>query len=130
MAEKDERKTHKISEQDFAKLQQVKAIEKEDLQHGRLRTIEQHSIQIRMKNREIDFKKKQKKDGESVEKHDAFIDGKKPLFMLDSDIERINFDIDSYIEVIKGASTQYLSDGGDKEKISEILKKYNLSIEV
>ena len=125
-----ERKTHKVNELDFQILQQAKAIEKENLQYSRLRTIEQHSLQIRMKNREIDFKKKQQKDGESLEKHEAFLDGKKPLFMLESDIERIKFDIESLIDVIKGATKQYIKDGGDKSEVNKILSKHEISLEI
>ena len=125
-----ERKTHKINEEDFAKLQQIKLIETENLQYQRLRTIEHQAILIRNRQRAIDYKRNQIKEGNCKEKHEAFIDGIKPVFMLESDIEQINFEISGFIDVIQGAAKEYLRHDGEKEEINEILKRYELSIEV
>ncbi len=103
----NERKTEKITKKDKLMLDRMNSLSENDLQYQRLKNIEQYELQKKFKNREIDFKKEQIKKGESLEKHESFVDGKKPLFMLESDIERIYFEIGSLDDMIKGAREEY-----------------------
>lgn len=99
-----------VSKEDFALLQTIKAISKETKQRVRLQTIKINELKIKAIKREIVFKKAQLKKKESLEKHEAFIDGKKPLFMLKSDIEKIEFEINDLEEVNKSTQEEYDND--------------------
>ena len=52
-----------------------------------------NSKKITQHNREIDYKQNQLNTKIVTEKHDSFVDGKKPLFYLQNDIEDIKAEI-------------------------------------
>lgn len=101
----------KVDEKDYKLIQRLKAIRTEDKQYNRLRSISLNELKIKGLEREEEFKRKQLKEGKCVEKHEGFIDGVRPLFMLNTDIERIEYDIKNLKEVIKATKEEY-----DKEK--------------
>ena len=96
-----------FTEEDILQLDRLKEISKEVKQKERLIQTEQYEIQIKIKQREIDFKKRELEKSESLEKHEAFTDGKKPLFMLESDIDKLEFEIKGYKELSKLAKEEY-----------------------
>ena len=100
-----------VSKEDFALLNLIKSRDFEDKQRGRLQTIKVNKRNIKAKDREIIYKRNQLKEKKSVEKHEAFLDGKKPLFMLESDIDRINEEIEQLKEINDFAQEEY-----DKDK--------------
>jgi len=105
------KETFKVSEEDYKLVQRLKTIHKEDKQYNRLRSIEFNGLMIKRKEREIVFKQNQLQDGISLEKKEEFVDGKKPLFMLESDIESIEHDIKGLRDITKAAQEEY-----DKDK--------------
>ena len=82
-----------ITEEEILQLDRNKELSKENKQRTRLESIRVNKMQINHKEREIKYKQKQLDNKECLEKHDDFFDGKKPLFFLESDIERIKYDI-------------------------------------
>ena len=103
-----------ITDNDIHQLDRNKEINKENMKKMRLETIKLNKSQIKRKEREMEYKKAQLEKKESLEKHDAFVEGKKPLFMLESDIDQINIDIAQIREVNKAAQEEY--DNAEKEK--------------
>jgi len=76
-----------FTDEDIVQLDRSKEIKKEQMQKMRLETIKVHEMQIIHKGREVKYKQDQLDKRECLEKHDDFVDGKKPLFMLESEIE-------------------------------------------
>ena len=123
------RKELKVNEQEFKLVQQIrnlkekgftdddilqldrnKEIGKENMQKMRLDTIEMQEMRIKQQQREVKYKQEQLDKKESLEKHDDFFDGKKPLFMLESDIEKIEYEIKQSKEGIKSIKEEYEQD--------------------
>ena len=102
-----------FTDEDILQLDRNKEISKENMQKMRLETIKMQEMAIRQKEREIKYKKDQLYKKESLEKHDDFFDGKKPLFMLESDIEKIEYEIRGIKESIKT-----IQEESDKEEKS------------
>ena len=73
----------KIDEHDYAILLKAKKeatdLEKENLKHQREETLALYALKIKIKMRELEVKKSQIVEGKSNEKHEAFLDGVKPL---------------------------------------------------
>ena len=103
----NERKTERVTKKDKIRLERMDSLSEEDKQYQRLKNIEQYEIQAKIKQREIDYKKAQIKNGESLEKHESFVDGKKPMFMLESDIDKLEFEINGLRDVIKSSREEY-----------------------
>ncbi len=97
----------KVNEEDYKLIQRMKSLSDEDKQRNRLFGIKRYKIQIKQQERAIEYKRKQIKEKNSLEKHADFLDGKKPLFMLESDIEQLQFDIDNLKVVLKSAEEEY-----------------------
>jgi len=110
----NERKTERVSKKDKLRLERMDTLSEDDLQYQRLKSIKQYEIEIKIRQREIEYKKVQLEKKESLEKHEAFLDGRKPLFMLESEIDKINFDIQGFEDMIKGAREEY--EKTEKEK--------------
>ena len=108
---KNERKSFKVNEDEYKEILRLRAIKKEDKQRNRLETIKMGERRIRYAEREILHKEAQIDKGESLEKHENYFDGKKPIFMLINDIEETKVQITQLKEVNKFAQEEY-----DKEK--------------
>ena len=96
-----------ITDEDILQLDRNKAINKENMQKMRIETIEMQELRIKQQKREIKYKRDQLDKEEPLEKHDDFFDGKKPLFMLESDIEKIEHEIKQGQEGIKALKEEY-----------------------
>ncbi len=103
-------KKYEVDAKDYAILQTIKAMSKEDKQRTRLESIKINNMKIKQKEREVEYKQVQLKNKEPLEKHDGFIDGKKPLFMLESDIDLIQYDINQLKESNKVIKEEYDKD--------------------
>ena len=87
MSKKNKESLYQVSEMEYKTIQMLKQISKEDKQRQRLILMEANLRKVAQTNREIDYKQKQFDSKEVTEKHDSFVDGKKPLFYLQNDIE-------------------------------------------
>lgn len=104
-----------FTDEDILQLDRSKAITKENMQKMRLDTIEMQEMRIKQQEREIRYKQEQLDKKEPLEKHDDFFDGKKPLFMLESDIEKIKHEIKQGKEGIKIIKEEYDRDEKNEE---------------
>ena len=79
MNERKERKTRKVPEAEFAAFEHSKSeLGKEQAKENRKKTIERTEVQITNWKREREHKQKQLGEPyELLEKHDAFLDGKR-----------------------------------------------------
>ena len=118
MGNKDAQKEHnekpkrfKVDEEEYKEILRLRAIKKEDKQRNRLETIKMGERRIRYAEREIEHRQDQIEKGESHKKHENYIDGKKPNFILINDIEETKVQIAQLKEVNKYAQKEY-----DKEK--------------
>jgi len=102
-----------FTDEDILQLDRNKEISKENMQKMRLETIKMQEMAIIQKEREINYKREQLDNKEPLEKHDDFFDGKKPLFMLESDIEKIQYEIRGIKESIKAIEKEH--DDGKKK---------------
>jgi len=95
----------KVSEEDWKALQRAKLSEsetfKKQLRKNRERELKVQQMRVGQIKREIDFKKKQLADGKSVEKHEAYVDGAKPLFHIENDVEQLSLDLENAEDNIK-----------------------------
>ncbi len=103
-------KKYEVDAKDYAILQTIKAISKEDKQRTRLESIKINNMKLKQKEREVKYKRRQLEKNEPLEKHEDFIDGKKPLFMLESDIDLIQYDINQLKESNKVIQEEYNKD--------------------
>ena len=95
------------TEKDIKDLKRLRDIKHEDKQRNRLETIEQNNRKIKYAEREIEHRQSQIDKRISLEKHENYIDGKKPLFVLQSDIDETYNQIDQLKEVNKYAQKEY-----------------------
>ena len=100
-------KTRKVTEKEYIQIKRLNSIKKVDKQHFRTQEIKRNEMLVRAKTSEIRFKQDQLTKKESLETHDSFTDGKKPLFMLQAEIEQIKFEIDGTKEIIKHLKEEY-----------------------
>ncbi len=113
----------KIPEEDLKLLKEIKSdpdlikkvkrqllLDKEQKQYTRKLLIKTNNMKIKFKRRELEFKRMQIKEKKCLEKHEDFLDGKRPLFMIESDIDKINFDINEYILQIKNLEEEFKKD--------------------
>ncbi len=96
-----------ISEEDILQLDRSKEITKENMQRQRLQTIKLNKVKIKQFQRMIDYKKEQIKNKEFVEKSEAFVNGKKPEFMLQNEIEEIETLIENLEELNKTTQEEH-----------------------
>ena len=90
MNEKKERKTRKVSENAFAAFEHSQSeLGKEQAKENRKKTIERGEVDIKNLGREREHKQQQIDSGELLETHEAFLDKKKPLFMLHNEVDII-----------------------------------------
>ena len=110
----------KVSEEDFKIIQELKKdpkliqkvnrqieLTKEQKQYERKNLMKYNNILIRIKRRELEFKRNQLKDKKCVEKHADFVSGVKPLFMLESDLEQIQYDIDGIVLQVNNLNEEF-----------------------
>jgi len=84
-----DRKSFKVSEEEYKMLQRIQNISTEEKQHQRQVTLRKYNIKMKQFQRMIDDKKVQLKAGIFTEKTDSFVSGKKPEFMLLNEIDEI-----------------------------------------
>ena len=101
------KKPYTVSEEEYKLIQRLKLFSKEDKQRTRLLSIKKNKRQIKQKQREVEFKKEQIKNKEVLEKHVDFVDGKKPMWYLQNDIEDIEAQIEELEEQSKYAQKEY-----------------------
>lgn len=103
MNERKERKTRKVTEAEFAAFEHSKSeLGKEQAKENRKKTIERTEVQIANWKREREHKDKQLGEtGELLEKHEAFLDGKKPQFMIQNEMDIIDQNIKEAEEGLK-----------------------------
>ena len=110
MKGKTERKSFKVGEEEYKQILRLRQISKEDKQRGRLESIKSNKRRITYAEREIEHRQDQIKTGISLEKHENYFDGKKPLFVLQSDIDETTNQIEQMKEIIKAAQEEYDKD--------------------
>ena len=101
------KKEIKISEEDFKILQRVKETNPEDKQRIRLETIKANKRRVIQFGRMIKDKKEQIKDKIYKEKSETYIDGAKPDFILQNEVEDIESHIEQLKEVTKKTQEEY-----------------------
>jgi len=93
----EDRKIHKVSEEDFAMLNEAKkrkaGIDKDNIKYQQEVTLKNNELTITQHNREIDFKKVQLDRNEMLEKHESFKDDIKPPFYLENEIDALKLKI-------------------------------------
>ena len=104
----------KVNEEDYKLLQRIKAVTLEDKQNLRLENIEINKRKINQFKRLIKHKEDQIYKKESLEKHEGYLDDKKPLFMLQNEIEEIQAQINQLERANKNSKEEY--DKAEKEK--------------
>lgn len=101
----NERKTKRITEKQYAALKAAEhsqsEIGKEQAEENKKLSIERNEIKIKTWTRERDNKETQIKNKEYLEKHEAFLDGKKPEFILLNEVDIINQQIKEAEEATK-----------------------------
>ncbi len=103
----NKRKSFKVDEEEYKEILRLRTIKKEDKQRNRLETIKMGERRIRYAEREIEHKQEQIDKGTSLEKHENYFDGKKPIFMLINDIEETKVQIEQLKEQNKYAQKEY-----------------------
>ena len=91
----------KVNEEDYKLLHRVKATSPEQKKKDREETIKLNTRRVKHFNRVKDHKQKQVNENKSLEKHEAYIDGKKPIFMVHNEVEEIQAQIEQLEEQIK-----------------------------
>lgn len=92
---------------DIKELKRLQEIKKEDKQRNRLYTINNNKRKITFLERDIKHKQGQISCGVCSEKHENYLEDKKPLFMLDNDIDEINAQIEQLKEVNELTQKEY-----------------------
>jgi hypothetical protein len=99
----EERKTFKITADQYKLLKNAEAREsksfKEQIKRAREKQIKHLHTKILQSEREIAFKKEELKGG-IKEKHPDFLDGKKPKFFIENDIDELELAISDYKQQI------------------------------
>ena len=67
---------------------------KEELLEKRQQEIKICEMKINQLNRELAFKQEEVNNGVSLEKQDDFIDGKKPIYFIQNEMDQIKFHIE------------------------------------
>ena len=101
------RKSFKVDEADYKLLQIIKNVNEEDKQRNRLISIETNTRRAKHIQRAIDYKNNQLKEGESLEKHEHTLDGKKPLYIIENEIEESLAQIKQLEEANKFTQEEY-----------------------
>ena len=96
-----------FTDDDILQLDRNKEISKETMQKTRFETIILTTRRIKQVKRDIEYKRMQIKEKKSLEKDDRYVDGKKPFFMLENEIEELQGQIDQLKEISKFAQKEY-----------------------
>ena len=95
----------RVTEEEYNILQLAKVrdstLYKDQIIYERDRQIKLKKLRILQKEREINFKKAEMSNGESLEYHQNYINNKKPLFHIENDIEEIQLEIEELLRQIK-----------------------------
>jgi len=117
----DQQKRVKITAEENKLLLRAKMQGQEDykvqLKYAREKELRTQEVRIVQREREIEYKQSQIDSGKSLEKHDNFLDGIKPLFMLKNDLEDINADVAQMKEQIKQIK-EVIKNDADRDKAS------------
>ncbi len=100
-----------FTDEDILQLDRSKELSKENMQKQRLSDIEMNKLRLTQFKRAIEFKEKEVKTGNSLEKHEEYVDNVKPIFVIKNDIDIIHNQIKQTEKVIKAQQEEY-----DKEK--------------
>ena len=101
------RKSFKVSEEEYKKLQRMKAIDAENTQKNREITIRKNNLSIKQYERMISDKNTQINQKNYTEATESFVDGKKPAFMLQNEIDELNESIIALKEVNDAIKAEY-----------------------
>ncbi len=104
------KKEIKIDEADKKLLERIKATTPEDKQRQRLDTIKGNERRVIQFGRMIKDKQEQIEDKVYKEKSETYIDGAKPDFILQNEIEDIEAHIEQLKEVTKKTQEEYDKD--------------------
>lgn len=66
-------------------------LERLQRKYQRIKEINIARMKIKQFQRDIEFKQKQIENGKSLEKHDGYLDGAKPIFYLQNEIDQLMF---------------------------------------
>lgn len=120
MTETDQRKSFHITADEKLKLDHAKLREsklyKEQLQYQRERQIRISELRIKQLTREIQHKKDQIAAGKSLEINPNFLDNTKPVCFLESDIEMLQFEIETQEDSIKKMKEEQAKDKEEEGK--------------
>lgn len=100
-----------FTDDDILQLDRSKEINKENMQKSRSDSIKLNKGRITHNNRAIKHKQSQIDKKESLEKEEAYLDNKKPLFMLENEIEVLTIQNEQFEE-----SNKALQEGYDKDE--------------
>ena len=106
------RESFKVNEEEYKLLLRLRDIKKEEMQKNRLDTIKMNTRRIGHYERVIEDKQNQVNKKDSQEKHENYLDGKKPLFMLQNEIEELEANIEQLKEINKNNQEEYDKDKG------------------
>lgn len=99
------RKSFKINEEEYQILQTAKLKEtkifKEQIQKQREDELIMQELKITHLRREIKFKQEQLGSGKLLEVHENYIDGKKPKFFIENEIEILDNNISKHRDTIE-----------------------------
>ena len=107
---KKEEETHVINAKDFALLQIIKATTQEDKQRSRLDTIKANKRKVIQFGRMIKDKKEQIESKIYKEKSETYIDGAKPDFILQNEVEDITAHMEQLNEISIKIQEEYDKD--------------------
>ena len=105
-----------LTDEDILQLDRNKEISKENMQKTRLDTIKITIRRIKQVKRDIEYKRMQIKENKSLEKDDRYVDGKKPFFILENDIEETEANIRQMEESIELIQGEYDRDEKNEQK--------------
>lgn len=101
------RKSFRVTEEEYKQIQHQKEINIENLQKDREIGIKTNKMRIIQMTRELEYRKDQIKKEVSLEKHEDFVDGKKPLFFIQNEIDNAQMNLERLTESTKELEEEY-----------------------
>ncbi len=105
------KKSFTVTEEEYKLIERMKNLSKEDKQHNRLETIKMNKLKIKHQQRGIEYKKDQIRNKVSFEKEEAYLDNKKPIYMLENEVELLEQQNRQLEEINESIQNEY-----DEEK--------------
>ena len=109
------RKSFKVSEEEYKLLQRSKSISTEDKQKQREITIRKYAVKIKQFGRMKKDKEIQVENKNYTEKSDTFVNGKKPEFLLLNEIDELEEQIVDLSDADKALKEEYETSKEKKE---------------